>query len=92
MHVCMCVSERKIEKLNISSPFSQHSGVPDFLITVFQSTSYDRICVGTTCLKSYGERQLDDLMVFPLVFNSSKSAENKMNSPTRQTVGIQLHR
>ena len=50
MHVFLYVSKSRIlfffflsvlPCLNISSPCSQHSGVTDFLITVFQSTSYE---------------------------------------------------
>ena len=71
--------------LNISSPCSQHSGVPDFLITVFQSTSYEFVLVQHVSNPMVsGHRSY--LMVSPLVFNR-KSAENKRNLPTRQTVG-----
>ena len=51
MHVCMYESESRIEKksvlpcLNVPSPCSQHTDVPDFLITVFQSTSYEFVLV-----------------------------------------------
>ena len=54
--------------LNISSPCSQHSGVPDFLITAFQSTSYEFVLVQHVSNPMVsGHRSY--LMGSPLVFN-----------------------
>ena len=84
VHVCMYVSKNRIpffDKsifpfLNISSLCSQRSGVPDFLITVFQSTSYEFVLV--------------QHVSNPIV-RGHRSEGNKMNLPARQTVRSQLH-
>lgn len=54
--------------LNVSSPCSQHSDVQDFLITVFQSTSYEFVLVQHVSNPMVSDHR-SYLVLFPLVLN-----------------------
>ena len=54
--------------LNVSSLCSQHSDGPDFLITVFQSTSYEFVFVERVSNPMVSDHR-SYLVVFPLVLN-----------------------